>query len=222
MMSKHIGQMERILWAAVVIAVAYVSYSLGASRARNEPPTHEKQLQTVDINVLRQQMAKISELATVSYDYTDIASHKKTEKLWGYDIPFSTSTILIRYSGTIKAGVDINAATITVRDSTVSIALPSPRIIAHSVDPHTIKILNQDNGLFSSIKIADFQAFCMAHQDSMQNAAIASGLLDEASANTMASLELLMAPLRGMGYTVVLTSPKEEEETFQTDNFFAK
>lgn len=222
MMSKHIGQMERILWAAVVIAVAYVSYSLGASRASNEAPTHEKQLQTVDINVLRQQMAKISELATVSYDYTDIANHKKTEKLWGYDIPFSTSTILIRYSGTIKAGVDINAATITVRDSTVSIALPSPRIIAHSVDPHTIKILNQDNGLFSSIKIADFQAFCMAHQDSMQNAAIASGLLDEASANTMASLELLMAPLRGMGYTVVLTTPKEEEETFQTGNFFAK
>lgn len=212
-MANFIGKIERPLWAVAIVVVAYMAYSLGASRAREAMRGSERIRPAIDVNVLRQQMERVSELATVSYDYTDIASHRKTERLWGIDLPFSTSTILLRYSGTIKAGVDVNAATITVRDSTVLVSMPRPRVISHSVDPRTVKILNQENGLFSSIKIADFQAFCMAHQDSMQQLAIEQGLLSEASSNVEGSLELLMAPVRAMGYTVVVKVGEEGDFT---------
>lgn len=122
----------------------------------------------------------------------------------GADIPFSTSTIFLRYAGTIKAGVDLHQARISVQDTIVTFVLPRPTILSHSVDPSSIKILNQSNGLFSSIKISDFQAFCSAHKDSMESVAISSGLLMSAQENAADGLELITAPLRDIGYSVVV------------------
>lgn len=193
------------LWLAIIVLIC-LAFNLGRSMSSSsDEKEDERHLQTIDVNVLQQRLAKISELATVSYDYTDIASHKKTEKLWGYNIPGTTSTILLRYSGVIKAGVDLHDATIDVRDTTVVFTLPAPKVLSHSVDPASIKIINQSNGLFSSIKIADFQSFCAAHQDSMQSVAIQSGLLKNAAESAADGLELIAAPLRDMGYNVIVT-----------------
>ncbi len=194
------------VWLAVIIIIC-LAFNLGRemSNSASEEQTVEKTLQTLDVTVLQQRLAKISELATVSYEYTDIARHKKTEKIWGYSIPGTTSTILLRYSGVIKAGVDLHDAKINVKDTTVILTLPAPKVLSHSVDPSSIKIINQSNGLFSSIKIADFQAFCSAHQDSMQTVAINSGLLQNAAASAADGLELIAAPLRDMGYNVIVT-----------------
>ena len=194
------------VWLAIIIIIC-LAFNLGRSmnNESTENQTVEKTLQTLDVTVLQQRLAKISELATVSYDYTDIARHKKTEKIWGYSIPGTTSTILLRYSGVIKAGVDLHDATIDVIDTTVIFTLPAPKVLSHSVDPASIKIINQSNGLFSSIKISDFQAFCAAHQDSMQTVAINTGLLKDAAESAADGLELIAAPLRDMGYNVIVT-----------------
>lgn len=186
---------------AVLCAGYYFSYSLGKKAAMEE----EKPRTEIDVNVLRQRMERISELATVSYDYTDIASYSKTEKLWGYEVPFSTSKILLRYSGKIRAGVDLRQAVVTVSDSVVEVRLPEPRAMSHDVDPRSVKILDQREGLFSSIKIPDFQGFCMAHRDSMERVAQAQGLMEEARRGAVDAMEIVAAPLRDMGWRVEVT-----------------
>lgn len=200
---KSIGTLRLYALGAVIAVVACLAYSLGRRSTEDERKS-DTQLSTLDVSVLRHRLDKLSELATVSYSYTDVANHKKTEKLWGHDIPFSTSTIFLRYAGTIKAGVDLHQARISVQDTLVTFVLPRPTILSHSVDPSSIKILNQSNGLFSSIKISDFQAFCSAHKDSMESVAISSGLLMSAQENAADGLELITAPLRDMGYSVVV------------------
>ncbi len=188
---------------AVIVLCAgyYFSYSLGKKSAKEEGSPRME----IDVNVLRQRMERISELATVSYDYTDIASYSKTEKLWGYEVPFSTSKILLRYSGKIRAGVDLRQAVVTVRDSVVEVCLPEPMVFSHDVDPRSVKILDQRDGLFSSIKIPDFQGFCMAHRDSMERVAQAHGLMDEARSGAVDAMEIVAAPLRDMGWRVEVT-----------------
>lgn len=181
--------------------VAILAFLLGkySSNGDEKPP-----LKTIDVTILQSRLEKISELATVQYSYTDVATHSKSEKIHGFKIPFSTSSILLRYDGVIKAGVDLHSARVEVADSVVTFILPHPKILSHSVDPSSIKILNQNNGLFSSIKIADFQSFCAAHQDSMEHVAISAGLLVKAQDDASDALELVAAPLRDMGYNVVI------------------
>lgn len=184
-----------------LVGVAILAFLLGKySSAEVEKPP----LKTIDVTILQSRLEKISELATVQYGYTDVATHTKSEKVHGFKIPFSTSTIILRYDGVIKAGVDLHRARVDVADTVVTFTLPRPIVISHSVDPSSIKILNQNNGLFSSIKIADFQSFCTAHQDSMEHVAVSAGLLGKAQDNASDALELVAAPLRDMGYHVVI------------------
>lgn len=200
------------LLLVILIIGGVIGFYLGQRTSSTNEETVEKQLQTLDVTVLQNRLDKISELSTVSYSYTDITKHQKTETFYGYKIPFSTSTILLRYSGVIKAGVDLHQARIEVVDTTVTFLLPQPTILSHSVDPSSIKILNQSNGIFSSIKISDFQAFCTAHQDSMETVALASGLLTRAAENTTDAMDLVAAPLRDMGYHVEIRFAETEEQ----------
>lgn len=194
--------------AVCIAAVAYMAYSAG----RRERAAEQASPRPIDVTIVEQRVASISELATVSYNYTDLASHEKSEKLWGMRVPFSTSRILLRYNGEIKAGVDMRRAKVTVEDTTVTIFLPPSEVLSHSVDPSSIKILNLDNGLFSSIRIEDFTRFCAAHKDSMEARAIANGLLSAASARAAESLEIIAAPLRDMGYAVEIRSGEARQD----------
>lgn len=194
-----------LLFIVALAVTGILAYFLGEREAMRRVENEQPKLKTLDVTVLQNRLDKISELSTVQFSYTDVATHVKSEKLGGFKIPFSTSTIIIRYGGTIKAGVDLHNARIEVADTTVFFHLPQPVILSHSVDPSSIKILNQSNGLFSSIKITDFQAFCAAHKDSIESVAISSGLLSRAADNAADGLELLAAPLRDMGYHVEIS-----------------
>lgn len=187
--------------AISLILVAIIAFLLGKYTSADDP---KPPIKTIDVTILQSRLEKISELATVQYNYTDVSSHTKSEKIHGFKIPFSTSSILLRYDGVIKAGIDLHSARVDVEDTVVTFILPRPKILSHSVDPSSIKILNQNNGLFSSIKIADFQSFCAAHQDSIEHVAISSGLLDRAQDDASDALELVAAPLRDMGYHVIV------------------
>lgn len=196
------SQSNRVKFLSIcLIVVAILAFLLGKYTSAEEP---KPPIKTIDVTILQSRLEKISELATVQYNYTDVSSHTKSEKIHGFKIPFSTSSILLRYDGVIKAGIDLHGARVDVSDTVVTFILPRPKILSHSVDPSSIKILNQNNGLFSSIKIADFQSFCAAHQDSIEQVAISAGLLDRAQDDASDALELVSAPLRDMGYHVVV------------------
>lgn len=192
---KHIVY---VLVGVIVLVVCYFAYTAGKYSAREEAVTRS----TLDVSLIEEQMRRIAELATVSYDYSDIVSYSKTAKLWGYDVPFSTSKIILQYRGRIRAGVDLGGARITVRDTVVEIVLPEPRILSHDVDPRSFKILDQSNGLFSSIEIPDFHGFCVAHRDSMESVAMRRGLMEEARRGTLEALELVRVPMEERGWGV--------------------
>lgn len=199
------AKVKTALVTAAVTAAIVAAYFIGrnnASTPNRQPPQH------IDIMVVEQRLSSVSELATVSYKYTDVANIEKNEKLWGMTLPFSTSRMWIKYGGEIKAGVDLHKARVEVKDDTlVIISLPRPQILSHSVNPSGIKILNQDSGLFSSIGVSDFNKFCATQKDSMEAQAVARGLLDAASAKAVDGLEIVAAPLRDMGYSVhIVTS----------------
>lgn len=189
---------------AILIAVAVFAFQVGVEYSSMQAGP-EKELKPLDVQSIKTKLSQVSELATVSYQYTDLAQHEKSEKLWGMKIPFSTSKILIQYSGTIKAGIDLALAQFSVADTVVTFALPRAKILSHDIDQGSLRVLNQSNGLFSSIKIEDFNKFCVEHRDSMEHRALSTGLLETAQAKSEESLSLITDPLVAEGYTVRLT-----------------
>lgn len=193
-------EIKATLAATIATAAIVAAYFFGRS---NAPAPGRQPLQQIDVMVVEQRLSSISELATVSYKYTDVANIEKNEKLWGMTLPFSTSRMWIKYGGEIKAGIDLHKAHVEVQNDTlVIITLPQPQVLSHTVDPSNIKILDQGSGLFSSIGVSDFNKFCAAQKDSMEAQAVAHGLLNAASDKAAEGLEIVAAPLRDMGYSV--------------------
>lgn len=189
----------------VLMAIAaVVGFYVGSKYfpAPASAPAAEVERATVDVSIIKRKLEQISELATVNYSYTDIAKHEKSEKLWGMKVPFSTSSILLQYGGEIKAGIDLGKAQIDVVDTTVYLFLPHAKVMSNSIDPGSVKILNQSNGLFSSINVADYNAFCAAHRDSIETQAIREGLLTRAEEGALSSLWLITMPLEEQGFNV--------------------
>ena len=78
----------------------------------------------LDAVVLETQIRDISELASVTYTYTNMAQFESSNDFYGVKIPFTTKSFILTYDGTIKAGVDLSQATVDVEGSTVRITLP--------------------------------------------------------------------------------------------------
>ena len=68
----------------------------------------------LDAVVLEAQLNQISQLATVSYHYTNMAQFENSNDFYGVAIPFTTKKFILTYDGEIKAGVDLSRAKITL------------------------------------------------------------------------------------------------------------
>lgn len=57
---------------------------------------------------LEEQISSIGELATLKYTYTNSARKEGNMTwIWGWTLPFSDSSLLVTYDGTLKAGIDL-------------------------------------------------------------------------------------------------------------------
>lgn len=85
--------------------------------------------------VLEGRLAEISELASVTYTYTNMAQFENSDDFYGMKIPFTTKKFILSYDGTIKAGIDLGDVEIEVRDNDVTVTLPEAEILAMRSTP---------------------------------------------------------------------------------------
>ena len=83
--------------------------------------------------VLQNQLSELSELATVSYHYTNMAQYENSGQISGIVIPFTTKRFILTYDGVIKAGIDLTKADLQISGSTVRVALPEAEILSHEL-----------------------------------------------------------------------------------------
>ena len=81
--------------------------------------------------VLENRLTEISELATITYSYTNMAEFENSRDFYGVKLPFTTKSFIITYDGEINAGVDLSKAEVSVRGTRVNITLPEAEILSH-------------------------------------------------------------------------------------------
>jgi hypothetical protein len=113
---------------------------------------------------------EISELGTLHHQYRKMASYqdvaKLVESLPDWRINRSIKEFVLIYKGDVKLGYDMKDIQIFVDKitKTITITLPDPKILSHSIDFESIDVVMEKAGWFNSIKFEDFKKFFVYEQ----------------------------------------------------------
>ena len=150
----------------------------------------------IDIRVINAEIQDIGELATIEYLYTDAGKFEDPAELFGKEIPFSftTKSFIVKWDGTIKAGVDISKVTAEVNKEKKEIVvhIPEAEILSHEIEDDSIETLDEKDGLFNKIKVEDIREFDINSKAAMEQRAIENGLLDKAFENAKSIIYKLL------------------------------
>ncbi len=164
-----------------------------------EPVITSKQLQ--------EQLGAVSELVTQKYIYTN-ADRAEYNKTWimGWDMPLSEKSLLVKYDGIIKAGIDFSKVTIVVNEETrcIIVTLPECKVTDNNVPQETVEVYATNN-VFNKVTIEDSNTLIAAGKKTMENRAIDRGLLRDAKNEAKALIKAFLSMVPGIDtYTLIV------------------
>ena len=122
-------------------------------------------------------------------------------------MPFSDTTLVIMYDGTIIAGVDLNKINPAINEEThtITILVPKATILSHDLPQETIRIVDQKESLFNDISLDEYNKFVASEKPKREQDAIDRGLLTEATNEAKMVIEEFLQIIPGMdGYTLIV------------------
>lgn len=160
----------------------------------------------INLDIIHSEIKSIAELATFEYMFTDAAEFSDSKQIKNWNIPFTEKSFILRWSGEIKAGVDLEQVNIEVDETekTILVTLPAAKILSYSIDSDSVEVLNEKDNIFNNISVNDKVKFDAKTEDAMKKRAIENGLLEKAQKNAEDILARLVQsdPAVGRNYTI--------------------
>ena len=159
---------------------------------------------TLSPSVVFERIASQNEMVSASQNYAIVDKSTDDKKLFDLiEIPFTQNSFWYRYAGTIKAGVNLENAEITLKGNTVTITMDKPYVISNTPDMQKSGVLEENNNVFNPIKVEDVTAFERQCKERSESEAIKDGkLLEEAQANAEANIRAMFNSAFGDQYKV--------------------
>lgn len=127
------------------------------------------------------QLKNISELSVLEYNYSKVGKFENSLSLNGWDIPLTTKSFLLTYSGQLKAGVNMEKAVVSINDNTILIELPQVEILSNIINEKSIEVYDETHNIFNQISINDYTKFASQQKSKVEDEAIENGILSEAA-----------------------------------------
>ncbi|MDD3347725.1 DUF4230 domain-containing protein [Oscillibacter sp.] len=147
--------------------------------------------------VLENQLTEISELASLTYGYTNMAQFENSNDFYGMTLPFTTKRFLLTYDGTIKAGIDMSRVSVEVSGNKVRVRLPRAQILSHEIEEESVEIFDERASIFNPFTVEDFTAFQAEQKKVMEEKALDRGLLEQAGEKARGSIRMLLQAALG-------------------------
>lgn len=192
---KAIGGIVAIIVVVIVIFYAGVFYA-----GRNSEPQ-------ISATTILNQLQESNELTTMEYHYTKVGKFENSLSLNGWDIPLTTKSFLLTYSGCIKAGVDMSQVQVKISDNTIHVALPQIQVLSNVIDESSIEVYDESRNIFNPIKIEDYTVFATQQKQMVEEEAMENGLESQAAtkAQEIITRFLQMVPEVKEHYTIDVT-----------------
>lgn len=147
-------------------------------------------------NTIEEELAKIVELSAVKYNYTNVVSFKDSKKISNLNIPFTSKSFLIKYSGYIKAGVDLDSVEIDIKDTKkAKIYLDKPKILDNVINEEDVYIYDEKSSVFNKLSFEDLYQVLIEEKEKVADEVIEKGLLNDAERNVKNILDSLFKSL---------------------------
>lgn len=170
----------------VVIAGAGFAGGVTAAPVFGVEPAQDRGAEpvvTVDTTLVKNSFADIGELATESYNFTQVGKYSEEgTKVFGMEVPGTGAHYLITYSGEVKAGVaDVSQIQVEVDEAghVVTVTVPAVEVLSASIDPASVETYDQSFSVVNQIEVGEVTTF-LAERETAADEAISKGLLDKA------------------------------------------
>ena len=154
-------------------------FGLGSAQDQGSEP-----VVTVDTTLVKNSFADIGELATESYNFTQVGKYSEEgTKVFGMEVPGTGAHYLITYSGEVKAGVaDVSQIQVEVDEAghVVTVTVPAVEVLSTSIDPASVETYDQSFSIVNQIKVGDVTTFLADREAAAAEEAVSKGLLDKA------------------------------------------
>lgn len=153
--------------------------------------------------VISERLSKISELSTLRYNYSNIISLKNNKKLKDYSIPFTEKSFLIKYTGYIKAGVDLKDLDVLVTNDSITITLKKAKILDHVINSKDLFIYDEKSSMFNKLSMQDMINEISNEKVKVEADLVKTGFLDAANANTKLLLQGILSDMDFKNVTII-------------------
>lgn len=190
-------------WATIAVLL-FVSALVGGGvvlfmrQRRVSLPQEELSIQTVRAIILTK-LQNVRELAMIRSNFQSVVDFTESKKVFGHDVPGTTRKFMLSYTGTVVCGCDLNKVNVGnsfFNRNHLQITLPQSRIFDIYPDLSTIKLHDQDTGIFADdIKIEDQNREITADLQDVKQRLIGEGILLKSNDNVQQLVRSIMAPL---------------------------
>ena len=193
-----------LLMLALALVLAFMLYRTKYAQSR----------QLYDSSVIMEKISYVKELSLVKYSYSGVISFTDYLRFINLQVPMTEKSFLIKYTGYVKAGIDVSKTTVSVKGKTVKIGLPKPVIQETVIDEKSLQVYDESMNILNPIKVADYQKAIVAEQNKIKQDALAKGILTESSDQAH---KFITSLLEELGFEIIeideintLTLPQKE------------
>ncbi|MBU5425743.1 DUF4230 domain-containing protein [Tissierella pigra] len=149
-------------------------------------------------NKVEEQVTKLMELSTVKYSYTNVVEYEDKMQLSGINLPFTNKRFILKYSGYIKAGINLDTIEVKVKDkNSVEIIMENAEIFENVIPEEEVYFFDEKESIFNKLSFKDLYVVLIEEKDKMEKEAVDKGLLNDAEKN---GSEIIKYLLEGMGF----------------------
>lgn len=155
----------------------------------------ERKVESLSNNI-EEQVNNLAELAAIRYNYTNIAEYSDKLQFNGINLPFSSKAYLVKYSGYLKAGVDMEDIEIDIKGpERVEVILPDSRVLDNVISEEDVYFYNEKDSAFNRLKFDDLYELLKEEKIKMEKELIEKGILNDADKNVMSTIRLMLESL---------------------------
>jgi hypothetical protein len=185
-----------ILFILLILTISTVMVYSIINSIKNE--------QNITSTLIAERLSKISELSTLKYNYSNIIIVKNSKKFKDVPIPFTEKSFFIKYSGYIKAGVDLKDLNIVVNKNDVIITLKKSKILDNVINNEDLLVYDEKTSMFNKLSMQDIIDEISNEKIVTAEDLLKKGFLDEANNNAKLLLKGFLLDMGFENVTIVL------------------
>jgi len=188
----------------IIVITAIIAFRIGGFLQGN--PLEIESETVVNITTLEHQILTIGEIATLQYYYRNLIVMEDSHKIFGWNIPLTQKSFIIRVDGVINIGIDASEIIINANENTktIQITIPSAKILSHELKEETMVILDESSGLFNPVSIEDWSIMAVEEKGVIEEEAKESDMFTRAEEDAVRMLQALIEGVVPDNYTVIV------------------